>query len=100
MLLLFLLPWAFLPSQAQNIDPFPDSTQQSVLNYSPLTNQPCPADAADTFVREFTASTQSLHPSEIAYIRTREQDVIAKEWIEWIGAESGEEELGDRKSVV
>ena len=57
----------------------------SIIDYSPLVNQPCPNITTDSLLRSFTPMNQSLHPREEEYVNTRLTTVIPNEWENWIG---------------
>lgn len=59
--------------------------QSSVADYAPITNGNCPDITNTKFVREWTPTTQGLHPGEQTYIQTRNSTVIQDAWQSWIG---------------
>jgi len=61
----------------------------SVTDYAPSVNVECPDITNTNFVREFSASNQSLNPQEAEYVATRLNTTIAEAWKEWLG--SGEQ---------
>ncbi|KAJ7594761.1 phospholipase B [Mycena floridula] len=71
------IPLLFLPVHGQR--------QSSVADYAPLTNGNCPDITNTKFVREWTPTTQGLHPGEQTYIQTRNSTVIQDAWQSWIG---------------
>jgi lysophospholipase len=58
---------------------------QSITDYAPLVNQPCPNVATDPLLRLFTPLNQSLNPGEDEYVDTRLTTVILNEWQNWLG---------------
>jgi lysophospholipase len=58
---------------------------ESITDYAPLVNQPCPNVTTDPLLRIFTPKNQSLHPGEAEYVNTRLTTVIPNEWKNWIG---------------
>ncbi|KAF5367448.1 hypothetical protein D9758_003652 [Tetrapyrgos nigripes] len=59
--------------------------QTSVTDYAPALNVPCPDITNTEFVREFTASNQSLNPREVEYVQTRLNSTIPEAWKDWLG---------------
>lgn len=58
---------------------------QSITDYAPLVNQPCPNVTTDPLLRLFTPLNQSLNPGEDEYVDTRLTTVIPNEWQNWLG---------------
>ncbi|KIK67069.1 hypothetical protein GYMLUDRAFT_37109 [Collybiopsis luxurians FD-317 M1] len=59
--------------------------EDSVTDYAPAVNINCPDLESTQFVREWTASNQTLNPNEAAYIQTRLNSTIAQAWNDWLG---------------
>ncbi|THH04642.1 hypothetical protein EW146_g10126 [Bondarzewia mesenterica] len=75
---MFLLPLSLLALVAS-------VCADSVTDYAPLVNQPCPDLTKDPLIRVFTPQNQSLHPREEGYVSTRLSQVIPNEWRNWVG---------------
>ncbi|THV07356.1 phospholipase B [Dendrothele bispora CBS 962.96] len=60
--------------------------EDSVTDYAPSVNVECPDITNTQFVREFTASNQSLNPQEAEYVATRLNTTIADAWKDWLGS--------------
>lgn len=61
------------------------ASNDSVTDYAPLVNQPCPDVTTAPLLRVFTPMNQSLNPREEDYINTRLTTVIPSEWNNWVG---------------
>lgn len=59
--------------------------EDSVTDYAPAVNIPCPDLSTTDFVREWTASNQTINPKEVDYVETRMDSTIAQAWIDWLG---------------
>ena len=59
--------------------------QNKVTDYAPSTNVQCPDVTTQPLLRVFTPQTQSLHPEEQAFIRSKESNVLPGAWSSWIG---------------
>ncbi|THU87530.1 hypothetical protein K435DRAFT_804229 [Dendrothele bispora CBS 962.96] len=60
--------------------------EDSVTDYAPSVNVECPDNTNTQFVREFTASNQSLNPQEAEYVATRLNTTIVDAWKDWLGS--------------
>lgn len=76
-LCLLLLCTRFLLSHAQSTNPL-----GSPLDYAPLVNVECPAGP---LLRNFTTDTQALNEFELAYIQSRDTNVLPTAWRSWLG---------------
>jgi len=56
-------------------------TLGSATDYAPQTNVECPNVS---FVRQFTAENQTLHPQEVDYVTTRASTVLPQTWNTWL----------------
>ncbi|KAJ3853028.1 phospholipase B [Lentinula lateritia] len=59
--------------------------EDSVTDYAPAVNIPCPDLSTTDFVREWTASNQTINPKEADYVQARMNSTIAQAWIDWLG---------------
>ena len=62
-------------------------TLGSVTDYVPQTNVKCPNVS---FVRQFTAENQTLHPQETDYIATRASTVLPDAWNTWLSSNNSQ----------
>ncbi|KAJ3823123.1 phospholipase B [Lentinula raphanica] len=58
--------------------------EDSVTDYAPAVNIPCPDLSTTEFVREWTASNQTVNPNEAEYVQTRINTTIAQAWNDWL----------------
>ncbi|KAE9401546.1 phospholipase B [Gymnopus androsaceus JB14] len=59
--------------------------ENSITDYAPIVNIDCPDFSTTEFVREWTATNQTVNPNEQEYVDTRINTTIAAAWIDWIG---------------
>ncbi|KAF5389496.1 hypothetical protein D9757_004325 [Collybiopsis confluens] len=67
---------------------FSAAFEDSVADYAPAVNIDCPDLESTEFVREWTASNQTLNPKEAAYVETRLNTTISQAWDDWLGDSS------------